>query len=88
MTNASVSFDRAAEYYDRTRALPPELAARQTEMLAGALAGRSRVLEIGVGTGRIALPLWQSGVPVVGLDLSAPMLHRLRLNAAGPASRS
>ncbi len=83
MTNASVSFDRAAEYYDRTRALPPELAARQTEMLAEALAGRSRVLEIGVGTGRIALPLWQSGVPVVGLDLSAPMLHRLRLNAMG-----
>ena len=59
MTNASVSFDRAAEYYDRTRALPTELARRQTEMLAGVLAGRGPVLEIGVGTGRIALPLWQ-----------------------------
>jgi SAM-dependent methyltransferase len=36
-----------------------------------------------VGTGRIALPLWQRGIPIVGLDLSAPMLRRLRANAAG-----
>ena len=83
MTNASVSFDRAVEYYDRTRALPTDLAQRQTEMLAGVLAGRGTVLEIGVGTGRVSLPLWQRGVPLFGIDLSAPMLHRLAVNAAG-----
>jgi SAM-dependent methyltransferase len=80
---ASISFDRAAEYYDRTRALPAALAARQTELLFGILTGRRRLLEIGVGTGRIALPLWQRGIPIIGLDLSAPMLRRLRANAAG-----
>jgi SAM-dependent methyltransferase len=79
----SISFDRAAEYYDRTRALPAGLAARQTELLFGILTGRRRLLEIGVGTGRIALPLWHRGIPIIGLDLSAPMLRRLRANAAG-----
>jgi ubiquinone/menaquinone biosynthesis C-methylase UbiE len=38
-----------------------------------------------VGTGRIALPLAASGVPVVGVDLSLPMLERLRHNAGGKA---
>jgi SAM-dependent methyltransferase len=83
MITDSISFDRAAGYYDRTRALPVELAARQTEMLAGVLTGCTAVLEIGVGTGRIALPLWRRGVSVVGLDLSAAMLRRLRANAGG-----
>ena len=35
------------------------------------------VLELGVGTGRLAIPLAASGVPVVGLDASAAMLSRL-----------
>jgi len=73
----AVSFDRAAEFYDRTRALDPELAAAQTELLVGELTGASCCLEIGVGTGRIGLPLAHRGVPLVGIDLSAPMLARL-----------
>lgn len=36
-----------------------------------------RVLEIGVGSGRIALPLARDGVVVTGVDLSAPMLSEL-----------
>jgi len=36
------------------------------------------VLELGVGTGRIALPIARSGLEVVGVDLSAPMLQTLR----------
>jgi len=36
------------------------------------------VLEIGIGTGRVALPLVAAGVPVVGVDLSPAMLARLR----------
>jgi SAM-dependent methyltransferase len=72
-----VSFDRAAEYYDRTRDLPPEALAGVVELLARELAGRGRCLEIGVGTGRIALPLAAAGQPMAGIDVSAAMLGRL-----------
>jgi SAM-dependent methyltransferase len=43
-----------------------------------ALAQRAggRVLELGCGTGRIAVPLGRAGVPLVGIDRSAPMLAR------------
>ncbi len=36
-----------------------------------------RVLEIGIGTGRVAIPLAQQGVAVFGIDSSIPMLRRL-----------
>src|SRR5881392_3707452 len=42
------------------------------------LAGDGRALELGIGTGRIALPLAARGVPVHGIDLSAAMVARLR----------
>ena len=41
-----------------------------------------RLLEVGVGTGRIALPLHRRGRRVVGVDLSVPMLERYRAKAA------
>lgn len=41
--------------------------------------GRGRVLEYGVGSGRIAIPLARDGVEVVGVDLAAPMLEALRV---------
>ena len=41
------------------------------------LAGNGPVLELGVGTGRLALPLAQSGLHVVGLDSSSDMLREL-----------
>ncbi|HYF47253.1 MAG TPA: class I SAM-dependent methyltransferase [Acidimicrobiales bacterium] len=74
----SVPFDRAVGYYDRTRQLSPESTARLTAVLAEALIGHGPVLEIGVGTGRIALPLADAGLDVVGIDLSRPMLDELR----------
>jgi SAM-dependent methyltransferase len=40
-----------------------------------------RVLELGVGTGRIAVPIAAAGVPVVGVDLSAGMLAVARERA-------
>jgi SAM-dependent methyltransferase len=43
------------------------------------LAGDGRALELGIGTGRIALPLAQRGVPVHGIDLSEAMVARLRV---------
>lgn len=72
----SIAFDRAVDYYDRTRALPPGVEAGMVEAVAPELRGRGRVLEIGAGTGRIALPLRAAGVDVTGLDLSLPMLER------------
>jgi ubiquinone/menaquinone biosynthesis C-methylase UbiE len=78
-----VAFDRAAEYYDRTRTLPPGAMARITEMVAGELKPRGPSLEIGVGTGRIALPLAERGVRMVGADLSMPMLRQLFSKAGG-----
>ena len=53
-------------------------------MLAG-LAGGGRALELGIGTGRIALPLARRGVPVHGIDLSRAMVARLRAKPGGDA---
>ncbi len=47
------------------------------------LAGTGRALELAVGTGRIALPLARRGVPVHGIDLSRPMVARLRAKPGG-----
>ncbi len=47
------------------------------------LAGSGRALELGIGTGRIALPLAQRGVPVHGIELSKAMLARLRAKPGG-----
>ena len=80
-----VSFDRAADYYDQTRALSPEALAGVVELLASELTGRGRCLEIGVGTGRIALPLAAAGQTMAGIDVSAAMLGRLIAKADGHA---
>ncbi|MGZ8572073.1 MAG: class I SAM-dependent DNA methyltransferase [Actinomycetota bacterium] len=50
-----------------------------------ALAGSGRALELGIGTGRIALPLAQRGVTVHGIDLSEAMVARLREKGGGDA---
>jgi SAM-dependent methyltransferase len=42
------------------------------------LAGGGRALEFAVGTGRIAVPLAERGVPVSGIELSQPMIDQLR----------
>src|SRR5438128_5173569 len=47
------------------------------------LAGSGRALELGIGTGRIALPLAQRGVPVHGIELSRAMAARLRAKPGG-----
>src|SRR5438105_405253 len=47
------------------------------------LAGGGRALELGIGTGRIALPLARRGVPVHGIDMSWAMVARLRAKPGG-----
>lgn len=78
----SVVFDQAAEIYDATRTLLPETLAEIVKALAAELSGRGQCLEIGVGTGRIALPLAEAGIPMAGVDLSAAMLAKLRAKKA------
>ena len=76
----SVSFDRAASYYDATRAMPPDAVEAVTNAILDALARNdaARLLEVGIGTGRISLPLMARGLPVTGVDISAGMVARLR----------
>ncbi|MGG2460995.1 class I SAM-dependent DNA methyltransferase [Streptomyces sp. RGM 3693] len=47
------------------------------------LAGPGRALELGIGTGRIALPLAGRGVPVHGIDMSRAMVARMRAKPGG-----
>jgi ubiquinone/menaquinone biosynthesis C-methylase UbiE len=75
----SVNFDRAAGFYDDTRDFPAGEEVRIAELIAtaGNLSADSRVLEIGVGTGRIALPLVKHTGEMHGADISHLMLKRL-----------
>jgi SAM-dependent methyltransferase len=68
-----------AQRYDESTAgmFEPAVVEPAVDFLA-ALAGRGAVLELGIGTGRIALPLAQRGIRVHGIDLSEAMVARLR----------
>src|SRR5579859_1522595 len=76
----SLSFDRVAGQYDGTRGYPPGVsdAIAAGMMRYGPLEPGSSALEIGVGTGRIALPLLARGVNITGVDISERMTARLR----------
>jgi len=78
-----ISFDRAAEYYDRTRGLPADAVTAIVDQLRGEVADRGRCLEVGVGTGRIALPLAAAGQAMAGVDISVAMVARLVAKAGG-----
>src|SRR5688572_14993462 len=49
----------------------------------GVLAGSGSALEFAIGTGRIALPLADRGVPMHGIDMSTAMVERLRAKPGG-----
>jgi SAM-dependent methyltransferase len=68
-----------AERYDESAAdmFEPAVVGPVVDFLAD-LAGAGAALELGIGTGRIALPLAQRGVPLHGIDLSESMVARLR----------
>ena len=75
---------RVADRYDETSA---EMFAREVvdptvEFLAGVAEG-GPALELGIGTGRIALPLVRRGVEVHGIDLSPDMVAQLRDKPGG-----
>ncbi len=78
--------ERVAARYDESTAdmSEPGVVESAVSLLAG-LAGGGRALELGIGTGRIALPLARRGVPVHGIDLSRAMVARLRAKPGGDA---
>jgi ubiquinone/menaquinone biosynthesis C-methylase UbiE len=79
MSSESIVFDPAAGYYDETRGFAPgvEGPAIAAMVRAGEFAPDSRILEVGIGTGRIALPLAAHVRSVTGVDLSRGMIDRL-----------
>jgi SAM-dependent methyltransferase len=78
--------ERIAARYDETSAdmFKPEVVGPAVSFLAD-LAGGGAALELGVGTGRIALPLNERGVRVHGIDLSPAMVSRLRAKPGAEA---
>lgn len=73
--------DNVADLYDDWFSPPPDAAIDRLESLAGA----GPVLELGIGTGRFALPLAARGVSVHGIDASEEMVARLRAKPGGGA---
>jgi SAM-dependent methyltransferase len=75
-----------AQRYDTpgTGMFAPEVLRPAVDCLAR-LAGDGPALELAIGTGRIAVPLWERGVPVTGIELSVPMIERLRAKAGEDA---
>ena len=73
--------ERIADVYDTLSEVPTDTA-ESVAMLAE-LAGGGRVLELGIGTGRLALPLRQRGIEVEGIDASPAMVDRLRSKLGG-----
>ena len=73
-----------AARYDESSAemFHPAVVGPVVDLLAE-LAGDGRALELGIGTGRIALPLAERGVPVHGIELSEAMVARLRAKPGG-----
>ena len=76
--------ERVAARYDESAAdmFDPAVVDPAVELLVE-LAGSGRALELGIGTGRIALPLAQRGVPMHGIELSKAMVARLQAKPGG-----
>ncbi|WP_171111080.1 MULTISPECIES: class I SAM-dependent methyltransferase [Streptomyces] len=72
----------AAQRYDTpgTGMFAPEVLGPTVDRLAE-LAGDGAALEFAIGTGRVAVPLVERGIPVTGIELSLPMVEQLRTKA-------
>jgi len=79
MTSSDLWDEDTAERYDDISAemFAPHVLDPAVEFLAR-LAGSGPALEFAIGTGRVAIPLAARGIPVTGIELSPPMVDRLR----------
>lgn len=82
MRHEDIWDDEAAKSYDTpgTGMFAPDVLGPTVECLAE-LAGGGRALEFAIGTGRVAVPLSERGVPVSGIEMSPPMVEQLRAKA-------
>ncbi len=71
--------ERIADIYDNWYSSPEELSVA----LLCDLAQHGRVLELGIGTGRIALPLKGKGIDIYGIDASPSMVKKLHAKSDG-----
>ena len=85
MTTEDGHFDErvAAAYDESSDKMFDRTVVEPTVDFLAELAGDGRALELGIGTGRIALPLAARGVEVHGIDLSRAMIDRLRAKPGG-----
>jgi SAM-dependent methyltransferase len=81
--DASTYGDRIADFYDDEAVVPLPPDTDSTVDFLAAVAGPGPVLELAVGTGRIALPLAERGIEVHGIDASERMVARLRAKPGG-----
>lgn len=74
-----VSFDPVAHVYDATRGFPEEVMQQIVEVIEQATNenGQTRFFEVGVGTGRFAVPLVEAGHQYTGIDISEKMMGQL-----------
>jgi SAM-dependent methyltransferase len=84
MTGEDYFAGEVAERYDARLGEwgDPEVVEATVDFLAE-LAGKGAALELGIGTGRIALPLAARGIRVQGIDLSPDMVAQLRAKPGG-----
>ena len=73
--------DLWAPYYDQIH----EGIDHEVNLLIGFAGDPPRALELGVGTGRVAIPLAEAGVEVAGIEISTDMIERLRAKPGGDA---
>ena len=81
MSSHNGCFDWASSFYDYTRAIPDDLMKKTIETLQEKVEinSSSRILEVGIGTGRIAIPLSKKlNLNTVGIDISEKMLQKCR----------
>lgn len=83
MTSSDLWDAETAQRYeaDSAHMYDPAVLDPAVDLLAR-LAGDGPALELAIGTGRVALPLAARGVPVTGIELSAPMVEQLRRRAS------
>lgn len=78
MTSRDLWDAETARRYDESSAFmfAPEVLDPAVDLLADLAAG-GQVLEFAIGTGRVAIPLFNRGIAIQGIELSEPMVEQL-----------
>lgn len=79
----TVSYDNAVAFYDSTRGYPDGIPEQIRDVIIQYTQAdtSTRFLELAIGTGLIGIPFIKAGYDYVGIDISANMMHQLRLKS-------